>query len=121
MIAKDRKATFQAIHTKPVNSPGRHIVLDDHLPLIKAQQELTRMEGTNLVLLRSGHCRLLGSYKSRIIKDASLDLCVDCGKTPRDVKHIFNCPAHTTTMTQSDLWSRPVDAIRELRYLEAGV
>ena len=44
-----------------------------------------------------------------------------CGYTLHDVKHLFNCPAHPTTMTPSDLWSRPVDAIRELGYLEAGV
>ena len=56
--------------------------------------------------------------KSRISKDVSLDVC---GKTPHDVKHLFNCPAHPTTMTPSDLWNRPVDAIRELSYLEAGV
>ena len=65
------------------------------------------------------YCRLIGSYKSS--KDDSLDVCADCGKTPHDVKHLFNCPAHPTTMTPSDLWNRPVDAIRELSYLEAGV
>ena len=36
----------------------------------------------------------LGSYKSRINKDVGLDVCADCGKTPHDVKHFFNCPAH---------------------------
>ena len=38
MIAKDRKATLQAIHTKAVNqavsSQGRNVVLDDRPPLI---------------------------------------------------------------------------------------
>ena len=123
IIAKDRKAKLQAIHTKAVNqavnSQGRNVVLDDRPPLINiSEKELTRKERTTLAQLRSGHCRLLGFYKSRISKDASLDVC---SKTPHDVKHLFNCPAHPTTMTPSDLWNRPVDAIRELSYLEAGV
>ena len=123
MIAKDRKATLQAIHTKTanqdVNSQRRNVVLDDRPPLINiSEKELTRKERTTLAQLRSGHCGLLGSYKSRISKDASLDVCI---KTPHDVKHLFNCPAHPTTMRPSDLWNRPVDAIRELSYLEAVV
>ena len=126
MIAKDRKTTLQAIHTMAVNqavtSLGRNVVLDDRPPAINiSEKELTRKERTTLAQLRSGHCILLGSYKSRISKDVSLDVCADCGKTPHDVKHLFNCPAHPTTMTPSDLWNRPVDAIRELSYLEAGI
>ena len=126
MIAKDRKTTLQAIHTMAVNqavtSLGRNVVLDDRPPAINiSEKELTRKERTTLAQLRSGHCRLLGSYKSRISKDVTLDVCADCGKTPHDVKHLFNCPAHPTTMTPSDLWNRPVDAIRELSYLEAGI
>ena len=126
MIAKDRKATLQAIHTIAVNqavtSLRRNVVLDERPPLINiSEKELTRRERTTLTQQRSGHCRLLGSYKSRISKDASLGVCADCGKAPHDVKHLFNCPAHPTTTTPLDLWNRPVDAIRELSDLEAGV
>ena len=126
MIAKDRKATLQAIYTmavsQAVTSLRRNVVLDDRPPLINiSENELTRRERTTIAQLRSGHCSLLGSYKSRISKDASLDVCADCGKTPHDVKHLFNCPAHPTTMTPSDLWNKAVDAIRELGYLEAGI
>ena len=126
MIAKDKKATLQAIHTKAVNqtvnSQRKNVVLDDHPPLINiSEKELTRKERTTLTQLRSGHCRLLGSSKSRISKDTSLDVCTDYNKTPHNVNHLFNCPAHPTTMTPSDLWNRPVDPIRELSYLEAGV
>ena len=115
MITKDRKTTLQAIHTMAVNqavtSLGRNI----------SEKELTRKERTTLAQHRSGHYRFLGSYQSRISKDGSLNVCADCGKTPHDVKHLFNCPAHPTTMTPSDLWNRPVDTIRELNYLEAGI
>ena len=126
MIAEDRKTTHQAIHTMAVNqvvtSLGRNVVLDDRPPAINiSEKELTRKECTTLAQLRSGHCRLLGSYKSRISKDVSLDVCTGCGKTPHNVKHLFNCPAHPTTLTPSDLWNRPVDAIRELNSLEAGI
>ena len=122
MITKDGKATLQAIHTmavnQAVNSQRRNVVLDDRPPFINiSEKELTRREHTTLAQLRSGHCRLIDSYKSRISKDVSLDVCADCGKTPHNVKHLFN----PTTMTPSDLWSKPVDAIRELSYHEAGV
>ena len=124
-IAKDRKTTLQAIHTmavdQTVTSLGRNVVFDDCPPAINiSEKKLIRKERTTLAQLGSGHCRLPGSYKSRISKDVSLDVCADCGKTPHDVKHLFNCPVHPTTMTPSD-WNRPVGAIRELSYLEAGV
>ena len=92
MIEKDRKATLQAIHTMAVNqavtSLRRNVVLDDRPPLINiSEKERTRRERTTLAQLRSGNCSLLGSYKSRISNDTSLDVCADCGKTPLDVKH----------------------------------
>ena len=105
-----------------VTSLGGNVVLDDRPPAINiSQRELTRKERTTLAQLRSGHCRLLGSYKSRTSKDVSLAVCADCGKTPHDIKHLFNCPTHPTTMTPLDLWNRPVDAIWELSYLEARI
>ena len=126
MIVKARKTTLQAIHTmavdQAVTSLGRNVVLDDRPPSINiSEKELTRKECTPLAQLRLCYCRLFGSYKSKISKDLGFDVCADCGKTPHNVKHLFNCPAHSTTITPSDLWNRPVDAIRELDYLEAGV
>ena len=43
------------------------------------------------------------------------------GKQPEedDVKHLFVCAAHPTTMRPSDLWRRLMDAVHELSYLEA--
>ena len=77
MIAKDRKATLQVIHTmadnQAVTSLRWNVVLDDRPPLINiSEKDLTRRERTTLAQLRSGHCRLLGTYKSKISKDASL-------------------------------------------------
>ena len=123
MVENDRKA-LQALHTaavvKAVQCHERNVVLDARPPPISnSEKELTRKERSTLTQLRSGYCRLLGSYKSRIKKDANLDVCADCGTTPHDVKHLFVCPAHPTTLISSDLWSRPTDAVRELSYLEA--
>ena len=124
MVINDRKATLQALHTaavvKAVQCHERNVVLDGRPPPISnSEKELTRKERSTLAQLRSGNCRLLGSYKSRIKKDANLYVCADCSTTPHDVKHLFVCPAHPTTLIPSDLWSRPTDAVRELSYLEA--
>ena len=63
-------------------------MLNDRPPLINmSEKDLTRKARTTLIQLRSGHCRLLGSYKSRTNKDASLNVY---GRTPRDIKHLFN-------------------------------
>ena len=124
MVKSDRKATLHAIHTaavvKAVQCHERNVVLDGRPPPISnSEKELTRKERSTLAQLISGYCRLQGSYKSRIKKDASFDVCADCGTTPHDIKHLFVFPAHPTTLILSDLWSRPTDAVRELSYLEA--
>ena len=125
MLADNRKATLQAIHTDAVNKAvkdqKKNIVLDDlpH-PINNSEKDLTMKERATLAQLRSGYCKLLGSYKSRMKKDASLNVCTNCGQTPHDVKHLFAFPAHPTTLIPSDLWNKPVDSIRELSYLEAG-
>ena len=107
MLADNRKATLHEIHTDAVNKAVKdqknNIVLDDlpH-PINDAEKDLTRKERATLAQLRSGYCKLLGSYKSRIKKVASLNACADCGHTPHDVKHLFACPAHQTTLIPSD-------------------
>ena len=72
-------------------------VLDDRsLPINNSG---TRKKPLTLAHLRSRYCGLLGSYKSRIKKDAKLNICADCGMRPHDAKHFFIFPAHQTTMT----------------------
>ena len=71
MVENDRKATLQALHTaavvKAVQCHERNVVLDGRpLPISNSEKELTRKERSTLAQLRSGYCRLLGSYKSRI-------------------------------------------------------
>ena len=102
MLAYNRKATLQAI-PKAVKDQKKNIVLDDlpH-PINDSEKDLTRKERAPSQL-RSGYCKLLCSYKSRIKKDTSINVCADCGKTPHDVKHLFAFPAHPTTLIPSDL------------------
>ena len=118
MLANNRKATLQAIHSDAVNKAvkgqKKNIVLYGlpH-PINDSEKDLTRKERATLAQLRSGYWKLLVSYKSRIMKDASLDVYADCSKTPHDVKHLFACPSHPTILIPSDLWSKPVESIRE--------
>ena len=61
---------------------------------------------TTLGQLRSGHCRLLNSYKARITSGIS-DVCPECGVTgvaPHSVEHLFNCQSHPMQLTVQDLW-----------------
>ena len=103
MLADNRKSTLHAIHTDAVNKAvkdqNKNIVLDDlpH-PINESEQDLTRKERSTLAQLRSRYCKLLCSYRSRIKKDASRNVCVDCGKTPHNVKHLFAFPAHPMTL-----------------------
>ena len=92
MVNNDMKATLHtAAVVKAVQCHERNVVLDGRLPPINnSEKELTRKERSNLAQLRSGHCRLLGSYKSRIKKDASLDVCADCGTTPHTDYKCYN-------------------------------
>ena len=130
-LTNDRKATFQGIHidavNQAVNSQERNVMLDDRPPPINNfKKDLTKKKRTTLAILRSGHCRLIGFYKSRIKKDASLN---DCGKTPHDESICFlvvgkgpsgprlSGSSHDTD-TVSDLWRRPTDAIRDISYLK---
>jgi len=63
---------------------------------------LSRSVRTTLAQLRSGHCRLLNSYKARITAGVT-DVCSDCGVAPHSVEHLFQCPAYPTKPTTQDL------------------
>ena len=110
--------TYKTVN-KAVKDQKNNIVLDSlpH-PINDSEKDLTRKERATIAQLRSGYCNLIGFYKSRITKDASLDVCANCGKMSHDVKHLFACPAHQTTLIPPDLRSKPVESIQEYSYLE---
>ena len=123
LMKENTRATLRNIHTHLVNRSmdqlKENVVLHDRAPPIsKEELELTRKQRTTLSQLRSGHCKLLGAYQSRIKKDESINICGDCGASPHDVLHLFDCTAHPTNLLPTDLWNKPAEMIREFSYLD---
>ena len=74
----------------------------------KKEQFLPRLTRVTLAQLRSGHCARLKDYQFRI-GSAVDDLCPGCSLVSHSVTHLFQCPAHPTTLGPRDLWERPDD------------
>ena len=119
LLANTKKASLQALHTSFVNTAIDNMtdnrVLNYHPPPISDEEiYLTRRQRTTLSQLRSGHCKLLNSYK----KETDSSSYPDCGMDPQDVPHLFNFTAHPTNLIPESLWDRPVKTIRELSFLD---
>ena len=71
-----------------VKSHEMIVVLEGRPPTINNSEK----EYSTIAQLRSGYRRLLGSLKSRIKKDISLNVCADGGIIPHDGKHLFVFP-----------------------------
>ena len=87
------KETIKAIHTEEVRQTIANYqvnrVLQRRPPEINPEEaELNRKSRTRLARLRSGFCRTLKSYMSRI-DNSETDNCPRCQATPHDVGHIF--------------------------------
>ena len=77
-----------------VDSMTDHSLLNKRPPLINSEETfLSRRQQANLSKLRSGHGKLLNSYKKRL-KQTDSSNCPDCGMDPQDVPHLFNCTDH---------------------------
>ena len=86
---------------------------DDKLHLSRRRQRATQSQ------LRFGHCKLLYSYDKRLkLTDSSS--YPDCGTDPQDVPHLFSCTAHPTNLSHVNLWDKPVNTIRELRFIDSN-
>ena len=86
LLANNRKYTLQALHTSFVNTAKGNMkdnrVLNNRLPPINDEETLLpRRQRTTLSQLRSGHCKLLNSYKKRL-KQSYSSSCPDCGMDP---------------------------------------
>ena len=100
MLANSRKDTLQALHTSFVNTAIDNMkenrVLNNQPPPINDEETLlSRRQGTTLSQLRSGHCKLLNSYKKQL-KQSDSSSCPDYGMDPQDVAHLFDCTAQPT-------------------------
>ena len=122
--ARNRKDTLQALHTSFVNTAIGNMkenrVLNIRPPPINDEETLLqRRQRTTLSQLRSGHCKLLNSYKKRL-KQSDSSRCPDCGMDPQDVPHLFDCVAHPNDLSPVNLWDKPIEPIRELSFLDPG-
>ena len=122
LLVNNRKDTLQALHTSFVNTSIGNMkdnrVLNSRPPSINDEETLLqRRQRTTLSQLRSGHCKLLNSYKKRL-KQSDSSRCPDCGMDPQDVPHLFDCIAHPNDLSPVNLWDKPIDTIRELSFLD---
>ena len=122
LLATTKKASIQAVHTSSVNIAIDNMtdnrVLNYRPPPISDEEIfLTRRQRATLSQLRSGHCKLLNSYKKRL-KQTDTSSCPDCGMDPQDVSHLFNCIDHPTALISENLWDKPLKMIRDLSFLD---
>ena len=107
-LGSSRMESHQNLHTHVVESAiqlqGNNRVLKKPPPPISdEEQRLNRRQRCTLSQLRSGHCHLLQDYKHRVLGEPS-DRCTDCGASPQDVRHLFDCTTHPTDLSSEDLW-----------------
>ena len=103
-----RMESHQNLHTHVVESAiqlqGNNRVLKKPPPPISdEEQRLNRRQRCTLSQLRSGHCHLLQDYKHRVLGEPS-DICTDCGASPQNVRHLFDCTTHPTDLSPEDLY-----------------
>ena len=67
LLANTKKPSLNAVHTSFVNTAIDNRVLNYRPPPINDEETyLTRRQRATLSRLRSGHCKLLNSYKKRL-------------------------------------------------------
>ena len=115
MTADAYKPALKSIHDNAVKQVVDNWEVNPILgtlppPVHKSESQLSRAQRSTLAQLRSGHCRLLESHKSRC-NQATSTLCPECRFHRHTTSHLFHCPAAPTTLTVSSLWSHPVDAM----------
>ena len=72
-------------------------------PIATAEQTLPRKTRTILAQLRTGHSRILGQYMNRIDPTTRNN----CGHSPHDTHHLFDCPSKLTTQTWTVSFETP--------------
>ena len=82
-------------------------------PIATAEQTLPRKTRTTLAQLRTGPSRILGQYMNRI-DPTTRNHCHNCGQSPHDTHHLFDCPSKPNTLTVESLWSAPTEAAKHL-------
>ena len=118
------KTTIKSLHTDTVRTvlgsyPANKVLNAPPPEISKVEESLPRATRTILARLRSGYCRTLRSYMSRIDEDHFQDKCPKCSTSPHDTPHLFNCPKDPTDLVPTSLWLHPKEAARFLQ-LDVG-
>ena len=105
---------MKSIHTVDVRSAINNystnpITANRPPPIDGSEQELPRRTRATLAQLRSGCCHITNHYMSRINPEIQ-DIFPNCGTSPHDVHHLFNCPRKPTTLEITSLWTNPREA-----------
>ena len=117
--SKQERHTLSTSHRIRQYSNRQHGGNNRPTPINDEETLLSRRQRTTLSQLRSGHCKLLNSYKKRL-KQSDSSSCPDCGMDPQDVPHLFDWTAHPNDLSHVNLWDRPIETIRELSFLDPG-
>ena len=112
--------TLRAIHTSfveaSINAIGTNPVLGQPAPQVDSSElSLPRTHRTTLSQLRSGYCKSLRSYQSKIGLSPS-PTCPECSTDDHTTPHLFNCETHETTLEVKDLWLQPKKTTRFLSH-----
>ena len=111
------KSAISSIHQDVVRNvieSSSSKLLNGRPPLIAtAEQTLPRKTTTILAQLRTGHSRILGQYMNRI-DPTKRNHCHNCGQSPSDTHHLFDCPSKPTTLTVESLWTAPFETAKHL-------
>ena len=104
LLVNHRKDTLQSLHSLFVNTAIDNMkdnrVLNNRPPPINDEETLlSRRQRTTPSQLRSGHCKLLNSYKKRL-KQSDSSSCPDFVMDLQDVPHLFDCTTHPNKTSQ---------------------
>ena len=123
MAAGDYGPCLKSLHTDSVIKeisdlnalgPNRVLGVPPPVKISKSELKLLRPHRCLLSQLRSGYSSSLRSYLMGIGKIDN-DNCPECGCSPHNTSHLFDCRAFPTRLTVLDLWKNPVKVIRFLR------
>ena len=82
-------------------------------PIATSEKILPRKTRIILAQQRTGRCRILGQYINRIDPTAR-NHYHDCGHSPHDTHHLFNCPSMPTTLIVESSWTAPTETAEYL-------
>ena len=78
-------------------------------PIATAEQTLPRNTRTILAQLRTGQ------YMN-YIDPTACNHCYNCGQSPHDTHHLYDCPSKPTTLTVESLWTAPNKTVKHLNF-----